>query len=137
MIKIILLLLLFVCGSANAKTQQVWLFGIKSQIFINQSYLSSSWQIKHYLIDGGRDFESVISKGLSSNPTIAMQQVKARLANKTLIKKKVTKAWQGAINAQSINIAKVPAITFDKGKSVIYGVTDVLKAYKIYQRSKK
>lgn len=124
-------------NTAYANNQQIWLFSTKNQTFTNQAYLSNVWHIKHYLIDGGRGFEDVISKGLSNNPKIAMQQAKVRLANKTLIKKQVMKAWQGAINAQSLNIAKVPAITFDKGKSVIYGVTDLLDAYQIWQRSIK
>jgi uncharacterized protein YjiK len=47
------------------------------------------------------------------------------------------RAWQGAINAQSLNIEKVPAITFDKGKTLIYGVTNLLEALKIYKREVK
>jgi hypothetical protein len=34
-------------------------------------------------------------------------------------------------------LEKVPAITFDKGKTLIYGVTNLLEALKIYKREVK
>jgi integrating conjugative element protein (TIGR03757 family) len=80
----------------------------------------------------------LISKGLSANKKKAMQQIKQRFArHKDQWVANAKRAWQGAINAQSLNIEKVPAITFDKGKTLIYGVTNLLEALKIYKREVK
>lgn len=117
-----------------AASNEVWLFGTQEQKFSHKQRLANSWEIKHYLIDGGVDFENHLSHGLSSNPTVAMKQMKARFKkNKTLWEKQAKQFWQGAVNAQSLNIEKFPAITFDKGKTVIYGVTNLIKALKIHR----
>jgi integrating conjugative element protein (TIGR03757 family) len=89
-----------------------------------------------YLIDGGRDFEQKISIGLSSNKNKAEKQIKQRFEkNKNNWVAEAKTSWQGAINAQALNIEKVPAITFDKGKTIIYGVLNLAKALTIYKRA--
>lgn len=126
-----ILLLLFLVSTVNAS--EIWLFGNKDQKFYNQHKFSNTYQIKHYLIDGGRDFEAVISKGLSKDPEVATRQVKKRFAkNKNDWDIQAKQSWQGAVNAQSLGISKIPAVTFDDGKSVIYGVLDLSKAYRIW-----
>ena len=126
-----ILLLLFLVNVANAS--EIWLFGNKEQKFYNQHKFSNTYQVKHYLIDGGRDFEDVISKGLSKDPEVAIRQVKKRFAkNKNDWDIQAKQSWQGAVNAQSLGITKIPAITFDSGQSVIYGVLDLSKAYRIW-----
>ena len=126
---ILLLTILTLAASAD----EIWLFGVKGQTFYNQHKFKNSYEIKHYLIDGGRAFEAEISQGLSSDLKIATRQVAQRFKkNKILWEKQAKKSWQGAVNAQSIGIKKIPAITFDKGKSVIYGVLDLSKAHKIW-----
>jgi integrating conjugative element protein (TIGR03757 family) len=118
--------------------QEVWVFGTKAQVFTQAYKIKNAWTIKHYLIDSGRGFEAKISKGLSANKQKAMQQIKQRFAkHKTQWVSDAKRAWQGAINAQSLNIEKVPAITFDKGKTLIYGVTNLSEALKIYKRETK
>ncbi|SFV89215.1 hypothetical protein MNB_SUP05-SYMBIONT-5-368 [hydrothermal vent metagenome] len=137
--KIITLALLLLFSEATlANKAEVWLFGTKEQVFTQTHRLKSAWIVKHYLIDGGRDFEAKISQGLSKNKNKAMRQVKQRFVkHKAQWVNEAKKVWQGAINAQSLNIDKVPAITFDKGKTVIYGITNLPKALKIYKRKVK
>ncbi len=133
-----LLLLFGITQTTQANVNEVWIFGTKEQVFTQTHKIENSWKIKHYLIDGGVGFETKISQGLSANKNKAMQQVKQRFAkHKAQWVADAKRAWQGAINAQSLNIEKVPAITFDKGKTVVYGVTDLLAALKIYKRSIK
>ncbi len=132
---IITLFLLFGTTQATqANANEAWIFGTKKQVFTQAHKIENSWDIKYYLIDGGIGFEAKISQGLSANENKAMQQVKQRFAKyKSQWVSSAKRAWQGAINAQSLNIEKVPAITFDKGKTVIYGVTDLSAALRIYK----
>jgi integrating conjugative element protein (TIGR03757 family) len=118
-------------------TNEVWIFSTKEHVFTQAYKLSNNWTIKHYLIDGGRDFESKISQGLSKNRRTAQKQIRQRFNKyKKSWVAQAKSAWQGAINAQSLNIEKVPAITFDKGKTLIYGVTDLSKALNIHRKEK-
>jgi len=138
MMKKIIIMLLLLSGVTQAEANEAWVFGTKKQVFTQAHKIENSWTVKHYLIDGGIGFEAKISKGLSANKNEAMQQVKQRFAkHKAQWVSNAKRAWQGAINAQSLNIEKVPAITFDKGETVIYGVTDLSAALKIYKRSIK
>ena len=123
-------------NNAN-NTNEVWIFSTKEQTFTQAYKLSNNWTIKHYHIDGGRDFESKISQGLSNNRSTAQKQIRQRFNKyKKSWVAQAKSAWQGAINAQSLNIEKVPAITFDKGKTLIYGVTDLSKALNIHRKEK-
>ena len=136
---IIALFLLSGVAHANntSNTNEVWLFSTKDHLFTQTYKLSNNWTIKHYLIDGGRDFESKISQGLSKHKPTAQRQIRQRFnKHKTSWVAQAKSAWQGAINAQSLNIEKVPAITFDKGKTLIYGVTDLSKALNIHRQEK-
>jgi integrating conjugative element protein (TIGR03757 family) len=118
-------------------TNEAWLFSTKDHVFTHTYKLSNNWTIKHYLIDGGQDFESKISQGLSNNRRTAQRQIRQRFnKHKKSWVAQAKSAWQGAINAQSLNIEKVPAITFDKGKTLIYGVTDLSKALNIHRKEK-
>jgi integrating conjugative element protein (TIGR03757 family) len=118
-------------------TNEVWLFSTKEHLFTQAYKLSNNWTIKHYLIDAGREFESKISQGLSNNRSTAQKQIRQRFSkHKKSWVAQAKSAWQGAINAQSLNIEKVPAITFDKGKTLIYGVTDLSKALNIHRQEK-
>jgi integrating conjugative element protein (TIGR03757 family) len=115
---------------------EVWVFSTKNQIFTQAYKISNNWSIKYYLIDSGRDFEKKISTGLSGNKIEAEKQIKQRFKKyKNSWVAEAKTSWQGAINAQALNIEKVPAITFDQGKTVIYGVVNLAKALKIYKRA--
>jgi integrating conjugative element protein (TIGR03757 family) len=134
--KISILLLLIITNFANAN--QIFLFGTKNQKFYNMHTFKKTHQIKHYLVDSGRGFEAKISQGLSKDPKIAMKQVQKLFnKNKKVWEYGAKKSFQGVVNAQSLNIQKVPAITFDGGKSVIYGVLNLSEAYRIYQNWSK
>lgn len=136
--KLIILFLLSMSFNSFAQKKEIWLFGTKTQIFINKHKLKNTFNIKHYLIDRGREFEARLSIGLSANKDIAMRQMKQRFENnKVKWSLEAKRVWQGSVNAQSIGIEKVPAITFDRGKTVLYGVTDLSQAYQIYLRNKK
>jgi integrating conjugative element protein (TIGR03757 family) len=134
--KISIILLLMMTSFANAN--QILIFGTKEHKFYNKHKFKKTHQIKHYLIDSGRDFEKQISKGLSKDPKIAMQQVQKLFnKNKKVWEDGAKKSFQGAVNAQSLNIQKVPAITFDNGKTVIYGVLNLSDAYQKYKNWSK
>lgn len=134
----IICVFLITFANLAAFANEVWIFSTKDQVFTQQHRIANNWKIKHYLIDGGIDFESRLSKGLSNNEAIATEQMKERFKkNKNLWKKQAQSSWQGAINAQSINIKKVPAITFDRGETVIYGIKNLAQALRIYQNRGK
>lgn len=131
------LLLALLITTTTVSANEVWLFGVQEQSFYNQHKVEKVFKVKHYLIDGGRDFEKDISMGLANDKDKAIKQVKQLfLKHKNRWETLAKSSWQGAVNAQALNITKVPAITFDKGVTLIYGVLDVAKAYKIWSKHK-
>lgn len=120
----------------NQANNQVWLFSTASSHskFYNQSYLSN-WDIKHYIVDSIRQLEQQLSQGLSSDLETAKIQIRKIInADKTQLSAQAKQAYQGVVNAQTLGIKKIPAITFDKGKTVIYGEFDLLAAYRAYRQ---
>lgn len=123
-------------ASNNQANNQVWLFSTASSHskFYNQSYLSN-WDIKHYIVDSIRQLEQQLSQGLSSDLETAKIQIRKIInADKAQLSAQAKQAYQGVVNAQTLGIKKIPAITFDKGKTVIYGEFDLLAAYRAYRQ---
>ena len=136
--KLNILLILFALSTQTNAQQEVWTFSTSdNQIkFTNQAYLSS-WQVKYYTVDGASKFEALLSKGLSSDINSAKKQIKAKMTkNKQQLTQQAKTAWQGIINASSLGIERIPAVTFDNGATVIYGVFDLLEAYRIWLKEK-
>ncbi len=138
MIKVLSVVLMLFIHNLEAN-DEVWIFStsFNQTKFHNHSYLSK-WTIKHFILDGAEQFEAELTKNLSSDPNIARQQLEKLItSNKQQLRDRAKLAWQGVINAQSLGIEKTPAISFDKGKTVIYGVFNLLEAYRIFDKQKK
>ncbi|EAZ9289232.1 TIGR03757 family integrating conjugative element protein [Salmonella enterica] len=66
---------------------------------------------------------------LSDNPVVAEQQAKQRMQQPDwqAQEARLSRAYQALLDAQMLNIAKIPAVVFDD-KWVVYGTTDVALA---------
>ena len=88
-----------------------------------------------HVVDGLAALERELSDGLPGDPGKAQRQALQRinLLGEEL-RSRVESAAGGLVLAQKFGIKKVPAIVFEGGGSVIYGVTDVRQAVEIYQQ---
>ena len=74
-----------------------------------------------------------ISQGLPSDPALAKALATARLGNGGFRQRLVAAEADAALAAR-YGIVKLPAIVFDRGAAVAYGLADVGQAVELYRR---
>lgn len=87
-----------------------------------------------YKVDRIDRLQQVLSEGLPSDPETAKQAVLHRFQSiDTQISSELENAAKGLVQAMQYGIDRYPAIVFD-GKVVVYGVTDIQAATRIYEQ---
>lgn len=78
-----------------------------------------------------------LDQGLpGNNPALAKDMAASRLGTAGF-RQRLADATTAALLASRYGIAKIPAIVFDRGAAVAYGLTDVGQAIQLYQRWKQ
>lgn len=87
-----------------------------------------------YKVDRIDRFQQVLSEGLPSKPETAKQAALHRFQSmNSKISSELETAAKGLVQAMQYGIDRYPAIVFD-GKAMVYGVTDVQAAIRIYEQ---
>jgi integrating conjugative element protein (TIGR03757 family) len=76
-----------------------------------------------------------LGQGLPGNPALAKDMVAGRLDTPGF-RQRLAEATAGALLASRYGITKLPAIVFDHGTAVAYGLADVDQAVQRYRRWK-
>lgn len=90
-----------------------------------------------YDLSGPEIFEEFLSQGLVPGQT--QEQVTNMVMDRVggldekYMEEHVLMAYQGLLKATQYEITKIPAVVFNNGESVIYGVSDIQKAILIHQ----
>lgn len=133
MFKTIVVAIGFLSSTAQANTLFVEAFYDKDTRIVNVEMAERVANVKTYDLSAPEKFEDALSEGLSSDPAIAQKQAKQRIEQRgNQIQKQLQTAYEGALKAMQYNIDKLPAIVFNKGQHVVYGVNDVNKAVSLY-----
>ncbi|MEQ1636823.1 MAG: TIGR03757 family integrating conjugative element protein [Methylococcales bacterium] len=76
-----------------------------------------------------------LSQGLPANPGQAKKIVQERLHSQgsAALSQRYQTAYQALIKSISYGLDRYPAIVFNKGQAVVYGVTDIKAALQAYQ----
>ncbi|MBA1446456.1 MAG: TIGR03757 family integrating conjugative element protein [Chromatiales bacterium] len=86
-------------------------------------------------LDAPARLEKKLSTGLPSDPeqakAIALKHLEALGADR--LAEMVNQANEGTTQAMNYELVKIPAVVFDNGTSVIYGITDIDDAITRYQ----
>jgi integrating conjugative element protein (TIGR03757 family) len=102
-----------------------------------QAQLGRATVIRYFAIDAQPRLEESLSKDLPANPeqarAIALQRIQA--LDRSTLEKELSESVEGLLLAQRYRITRYPAVVFDEGKSVVYGVTDLREAMRLYQQS--
>jgi integrating conjugative element protein (TIGR03757 family) len=89
-----------------------------------------------YRLDGLAQAQDQLSEGLPSDPTEASRIAAQRLDAQPMLNEQMMQAGQGLTLAHlQYRLDRYPAIVFD-GETVIYGVTDLAVAYRLYEANK-
>lgn len=95
-------------------------------------------EVVAYDLSAPKRFNKHLSKGLKSKGVIeAKKHVIAKIQElpNSYLDAHVMLPYKGVLKAMEYELTKIPAIVFNNGESVIYGVTDIKKAMNI--RSKR
>ncbi len=110
------------------------------EVFTNSRYpITNATQtdvpIQIHDLDAPARLEENLSTGLPSDPkqakTMALKHLEALGADR--LAEMVNRAYEGTTQAINFELLKIPAVVFDNGTSVIYGITDIDDAVARYQ----
>lgn len=91
-------------------------------------------RITRYNVDEIARINALLSAGLPGDPQeaagIAVQRIARRQA---ILKHRYARGAAALLHAARHRLSRFPAIVFD-GQAVVYGVTDLRTAYRLYQR---
>jgi integrating conjugative element protein (TIGR03757 family) len=87
-----------------------------------------------YDLSAPRRVEADLSRGLPKDPGAAAAVARARFAGAA---GSLRSAYAGPAKALQYRLTKLPAVVFDRGAAVVYGVTDVAEAMRFYRRWKE
>jgi integrating conjugative element protein (TIGR03757 family) len=131
----IMALAILVSPAAHAEKLVVEAFYDENTRLLNTQQAERVAFVSVYDLSAPERLERQLSKGLPSDPDAAKQIANDRFkegGNK--LKFAFRDAYEGQMKAMSYNIEKVPAVVFNGGQAIIYGVADVNKAIAIYRK---
>ena len=108
-----------------------------ADVSLVQAQLGRAASIRYFEIDAQARLDEALSKNLPPNPeqarATALQRIQA--LDRTKLEEELSESLDGLLLAQRYGIDRYPAIVFDEGKIVVYGVTDLREAVNLYRQS--
>ncbi len=137
MIKVLIALLLLMSNAVNALTLEV-ITDQPNQIRDATELRQQGITVTVYDLTAGDRMAEVMSKGLTGPDTHAHQQVQQRIAaiGRKRFEAQLKQAFQATIQSVAYELDRHPAIVFNQGEAVVYGVTDLHTALRFYQQWK-
>lgn len=98
--------------------------------------LQQGYDVKLYNLDAPKQLLSSLSQHLPANQTAAKRTLEQRLQQhgRQALQQQLITAYQGLSLAMQYQIDRYPAVLFDQGRAVIYGVTDLEQAVNLYRQ---
>jgi len=95
----------------------------------------SGVQITVYDLGAPKRVARALGAGLPGNPEQAQTAMRAKVNAMGMdeIKRRFKSAYAGLVQALNYRIERYPAVVFDRGDAVIYGVTDLSEALRQYR----
>jgi len=86
-------------------------------------------------LDDGKRLVKGLAKGLPPNQDAAQRQLQAtfKRMGKARLRAQLMQAFQAQIVSAQYGVTRYPAVVFDHGEAVIYGVTDLQAALRRYR----
>ena len=92
-------------------------------------------EVKTYNLDDAERLTAHLATGLPPNQEQAKAALERRFNEQGMeaVQAQFTQAFQGQIAGVQYGISRYPAVVFDRGEAVVYGVTDLNRAVAIYR----
>jgi integrating conjugative element protein (TIGR03757 family) len=122
--------------SSNAQDKPVIevITGVSWPLSGVQALQRQGYTIKVYNLDDGKRLVKSLARNLPPNQAAAKQQLLEHFdrLGKSRVRAQFMQAFQGQIISAQYGINRFPAVVFDHGQAVIYGVTDMHSALRRY-----
>lgn len=106
-------------------------------IAIVQKQLGSFASIRYFTIDAQARLDEALSRDLPADPeqarAIALKRIQA--LDQPGLAAELSESFEGLLLAQRYGIDRYPVVVFDEGKTVVYGITNLREAVRLYQQS--
>jgi len=137
MIKLLIALLLSFSPIVNALTLDV-ITDQPNQIRDADRLRQQGIAVTVYDLTAGDRMAEAMSKGLTGPDAHALQQVQQRIAaiGRKRFEAQLKQAFQAIIQSVAYALDRHPAIVFNQGEAVVYGVTDLHTALRFYRQWK-
>ncbi len=137
MIKWFIPVLLFMSATMNALTLEVITDQpnlIRDAVKLRQQGIT----VTLYDLTAGDRMANAMSKGLTGPDQQALRQVQQRIAaiGRQQFEAQLKHAFQAVIQSVAYQLDRHPAVVFNQGEAVVYGVTDLQTALGYYQHWK-
>lgn len=98
--------------------------------------LQQGYDVKLYNLDAPKQLFVSLSQHLPANQTAAKRTLEQRLQQhgRQALQQQLITAYQGLSLAMQYQVDRYPAVLFDQGRAVIYGVTDLEQALSLYRQ---
>lgn len=94
------------------------------------------YDVKLYNLDAPKQLFADLSQNLPANPEAAKRTLEQRMQQhgRQALQQQLIAAYQGLSVAIQYQVDRYPAVLFDQGRAVIYGVTDLQQALDLYRQ---
>ncbi len=137
MINLFISLLLLMSTTVNALTLEV-ITDHPNQIRDADKLRQQGMTVTVYDLTAGDRMANEMSKGLTGPDQLAHKQVQQRIAviGRNHFEAQLKQAFQAVIQSVAYQLDRHPAVVFNQGEAVVYGVTDLKTALQLYQHWK-
>lgn len=102
-----------------------------------QKALGDGTTIRYLTVDTQARLDEALSQDLPADPdkarAVALERIQALDISR--VKRELSESFEGLLLARRYGLDRYPAVVFDGGWYVIYGVTDLREALRLYQQS--
>ncbi|MCD2452832.1 TIGR03757 family integrating conjugative element protein [Methylicorpusculum oleiharenae] len=105
----------------------------------SESLLQQGYEVRRYNLDAPQTVLARISQHLPAHQAAAQQALEQQLQARgpQSLHQQLLTAYQGLSLATQYRLDRYPAIVFEQGKAVVYGVTDLNQALLRYRQWQK
>lgn len=96
-------------------------------------------KVDFYNLDAPKLLSKALSQDLPANPQAAQDQIlqRWRRSGTHALVQRYQQAYQGLSKCLQYGLDRYPAMVFNQGEAVIYGITDLTQAVHLYQTGKR
>lgn len=122
-------------GTPDRPSMEV-IIGDDDRVTGQADLLQQGYDVKLYNLDAPKKLFSVLSQNLPADQAAAKHTLEQRmqLYGRQALQRQLMDAYQGLSVAIQYRIDRYPAVLFDRGTAVVYGVTDLQQALGLYRQ---